>query len=88
MVWDDANPTIYISEVDTLPYIGTINEVLGVLNISNVRYMAKAWDMDVKWLRDTLIMEEWIDQIYWPSTKGIKSTYFIDNARRWLNLVS
>lgn len=87
MHWKDPNPTIRIRGVD-VPVAQTINEVLGRPHVSNVSYKAKLEEMDMRWLRDTLIVEEFRDQVYWPNTEGITITYFTVDARRWLNLVS
>lgn len=41
MLWDKPKPIICIGRVDVLMDIGTINEELVVLNVSNSRYMIK-----------------------------------------------
>lgn len=60
-----------------------VNEVLGVPNIPNDSYEAKLKDIYMKWLRDSLVNEEYKSKIYCPTTKGLTSAY----ARRWLTLV-
>lgn len=42
--------------------------------------------MDIKWLQDTPLPEDFRKQAYWRTTKGIISTYFSIDAQRWLNL--
>lgn len=42
----------------------------------------------MKWLRDTLINEEFRSQIYWSTTEGITNLYFTIDARRWMTLVA
>lgn len=53
--WDDPHPTICIQEVHVPVYVAIINKVLGVPNISNVDFEANYMEMDLRWLRDTLV---------------------------------
>lgn len=56
VLWDDPYLTTYIQEVNNIMDPNTINAPLGVSNVSTATYKAKAREMDMKWLRDTLIM--------------------------------
>lgn len=88
VLWEDTNPTIHTQGVD-VPMSATIfNEVLGLLNISNVGYMSKDWDIDMRWLRDMLVVKANKDKVYWSSTEEVRSTFFTIDAWKWLNLVN
>lgn len=88
MCWEDPNPTIYICEVEFLVDVETINDVLGVSEVSNVEFNSQLRGMDWQWLRDTLFKEEFRGQVYWPTTEGITRLYFSIDDRRWLTLVA
>uniref|UniRef100_M1DUM8 Uncharacterized protein n=1 Tax=Solanum tuberosum TaxID=4113 RepID=M1DUM8_SOLTU len=47
-----------------------INEALEVLEISNVDYEAKLREIDLEWLRDTLVEPASRDRVYWPTAEG------------------
>lgn len=64
-----------------------VNEVVGVSNIPIDAYEAKLREMDMRWLRDTLIDEEYRVKVFWPTIEGITSAYFYMEAWRWLALV-
>ncbi|KAF3678423.1 hypothetical protein FXO38_03251 [Capsicum annuum] len=65
-----------------------INEVLQVPHVSDAHYIAKAQEIDMAWLRVTVVLKEFSEQVYWPSTEGVTNTHFLTDARRWLNLVT
>lgn len=52
MDWDVPILTIYINRVDFPMDVQTINEVLRVLYVSNVGYLSKSWEMDIRWCCD------------------------------------
>uniref|UniRef100_M1DI51 Putative plant transposon protein domain-containing protein n=1 Tax=Solanum tuberosum TaxID=4113 RepID=M1DI51_SOLTU len=53
--WDDPHPSIRIRGVDIPLNSTTINKVLEVPEVSNREYEAKLREMDLDWLRDTLM---------------------------------
>ncbi|KAH0716621.1 hypothetical protein KY285_012652 [Solanum tuberosum] len=53
--WDDLHPSICIRGVDILLSTQFINEVLEVLDVSNVEYETKLREMDLGWLWDTMV---------------------------------
>uniref|UniRef100_M1DZK9 Putative plant transposon protein domain-containing protein n=1 Tax=Solanum tuberosum TaxID=4113 RepID=M1DZK9_SOLTU len=60
--WDDPHPTISIQGVNIPLNATVINEVLEVLEVPNMAYEAKLREMDLGWLRDTLIEPAHRDQ--------------------------
>lgn len=70
---DDPNPIICIRGVDASINAATTYKLLGVPNVSNTMYIDKAWEMDIWWLRDTLIMDGNKNHIYWPINEGLRS---------------
>lgn len=66
----------------------TINEVLGVLEVSNTEFDATMMRMDLGWLRDAVVDKEFHNHVYWATTDGITNLYFFTDARRWLTLVA
>lgn len=66
----------------------TINELVGVQNNSNPQYKDNEQKIDMIWLWDTLIIEDERDHIYWFTTEGNRSTYFINDDKGLLKLVS
>ncbi|KAH0719091.1 hypothetical protein KY285_015122 [Solanum tuberosum] len=86
--WDDPHPTICIRGVN-IPLNATgINKVLEVPEASNAEYKSKLREMDLGWLRDTLVEPARRDGVYWPTTEGIPSTDWSPDAKRWLHLVT
>ncbi|KAH0689239.1 hypothetical protein KY289_016597 [Solanum tuberosum] len=85
--WDDPHPITRIWGVDILFNATTINEVLEVPEISNAKYEAKLREMDLGWLRDSLIEPVCLDHVYLATAKGITSTDWSPDAKRWLHLV-
>lgn len=59
---DNPIPTIRIPGMDILMDILTINKVLGVPHISNTEFISRFQEKDIKWLRDTLVLEEFREQ--------------------------
>ncbi|KAM3270108.1 hypothetical protein P3S67_030014 [Capsicum chacoense] len=86
--WDDPHPTICIREVHVPVDVANINMVLGVPNISNADFEAKYKEMDLQWLRDTLIAKADWGKVYWTRKEGIHSTHFSAEARMWLHLAT
>lgn len=60
-----------------------MNEILGVLDVPNDEYEAKLKDMNMRWLRDLLVDEEYRGKIYCPAL----GAYFFAEAWRLLALV-
>jgi len=65
-----------------------INESLEVSEVSNAEYEAYLREMDLEWLRDTLVEPARRDQVYWDTAEGITSTDWSPDAKRWLDLVT
>uniref|UniRef100_M1DFG3 Putative plant transposon protein domain-containing protein n=1 Tax=Solanum tuberosum TaxID=4113 RepID=M1DFG3_SOLTU len=85
--WDDSHPVIRITGVDIPLNATAINEALEVQEVPNHEYEARLREMDVEWLRDTLVQPTRWDQVYWAITEGITSTDWSPDAKRWLHLV-
>uniref|UniRef100_M1DTD4 Uncharacterized protein n=1 Tax=Solanum tuberosum TaxID=4113 RepID=M1DTD4_SOLTU len=64
----------------------TINEVLEVPDVSNADYEAKLREIDLGWLRDTLVEPTLRDRVYWPTTEGITSADWSLYAKRGATL--
>uniref|UniRef100_M1DAW6 Putative plant transposon protein domain-containing protein n=1 Tax=Solanum tuberosum TaxID=4113 RepID=M1DAW6_SOLTU len=86
--WDDPHPSIRIPGVDIPMNATTINKVLEVPKVSNAEYEAKPRDMDMGWLRDTLVEPVRWDRVYWSIAEGITSANWSPDAKRWLHLVT
>ncbi|KAH0722485.1 hypothetical protein KY290_005135 [Solanum tuberosum] len=86
--WDDSYPVIRIRGVDIPLNATAINEALEVSEISNAKYEAKLREMDLEWLRYTLVEHARWDQVYWATAEGITSTDWSSDAKRWLYLVT
>uniref|UniRef100_M1D8X6 Putative plant transposon protein domain-containing protein n=1 Tax=Solanum tuberosum TaxID=4113 RepID=M1D8X6_SOLTU len=86
--WDDSYPVIRIRGVDIPLNATAINEALEVSEISNAKYEAKLREMDLEWLRYTLVEPARWDQVYWATAEGITSTDWSSDAKRWLHLVT
>uniref|UniRef100_M1DFR9 Putative plant transposon protein domain-containing protein n=1 Tax=Solanum tuberosum TaxID=4113 RepID=M1DFR9_SOLTU len=86
--WDDPRPIIRIRGVDIPLNASYINEVLKVPVVPNTEYKVKLRDMDLGWLKDTLIKSVHRDRVYWPTMKGIISANWSPDAERWLHLVT
>ncbi|KAH0689204.1 hypothetical protein KY289_016562 [Solanum tuberosum] len=84
--WDDPHPIIRIWGVNIPLHTTTINEALEVPDVSNAKYEAKISEMDLGWLRNTLVEPAHRDRVYWPTTEGNISTDWLSNAKRWLHL--
>lgn len=63
MRWDYPHPIIRILEVDIPSNVTFINEVLEVSKVSNAEYEAKLREIDLEWLRDTLVEPAHRDQV-------------------------
>ncbi|KAH0698473.1 hypothetical protein KY284_012688 [Solanum tuberosum] len=53
--WDDFYPAIRVRGFDIPLNATTINEVLNLPDVPNVEFEAKIRQMDLEWLRDTLV---------------------------------
>lgn len=62
--------------------------MLELPEVSNVEYDARRREIDLTWLRDTLLEEEFLVQDYWSTIEGITSLYFSADSKRWLTLVA
>uniref|UniRef100_M1DLX9 Putative plant transposon protein domain-containing protein n=1 Tax=Solanum tuberosum TaxID=4113 RepID=M1DLX9_SOLTU len=60
--WNDSHPIIRIRGVDIPLNATTINKALEVLEVLNAEYEAKLKEMDLAWLRDTLVRPAHRDQ--------------------------
>ncbi|KAH0761261.1 hypothetical protein KY290_017334 [Solanum tuberosum] len=88
VLWDDPHPIIRIQGVNIPLNARMISEALEVQDVSNVEYEAKISEMDLGWLRNTLVdLAHW-DIVYWPTTEGIISVDWSSNTKRWLHLVN
>uniref|UniRef100_M1DCS3 Putative plant transposon protein domain-containing protein n=1 Tax=Solanum tuberosum TaxID=4113 RepID=M1DCS3_SOLTU len=85
--WEYPSPIIRIRGVDISLNATTLNEVLELPEVSNAEYEAKLREMDLEWLRDTLVEPTRRDKVYWPSAEGINSADWSPDAKRWLHLV-
>ncbi|KAH0778465.1 hypothetical protein KY290_004892 [Solanum tuberosum] len=83
--WMDPYPVIRIRGVDIPLNATAINEVL---EVPNLEYEAKLSEMDLEWLRDTLMEPTRRDKVYWDTSEGITSAEWSPDAKRWLHLVS
>uniref|UniRef100_M1DHE2 Putative plant transposon protein domain-containing protein n=1 Tax=Solanum tuberosum TaxID=4113 RepID=M1DHE2_SOLTU len=86
--WDDSQPVIRIRGVEIPLNATAINEALEVSEVSNVEYEAKLREIDLEWLRDTLVEPANRDRVYWATSEGITSTDWSPDAKRWLHLVT
>uniref|UniRef100_M1DPX3 Putative plant transposon protein domain-containing protein n=1 Tax=Solanum tuberosum TaxID=4113 RepID=M1DPX3_SOLTU len=86
--WEDSYPVICFWGVNIPLNATAINEVLELPEVSNAEFEAKLWEMDLGWLRDTLIDPSKRDQVYWATSEGITSTNLSPDAKRWLHLVT
>ncbi|KAH0687963.1 hypothetical protein KY290_016988 [Solanum tuberosum] len=86
--WDDPHPILYIREVHIPLNATAINEVLELPEVSSEEYEAKTREMDLGWLRDTLVEPTKWDQVYWPTTEGLTSTDWSPDAKMCLHLVT
>lgn len=64
-----------------------IDEVMRVLEVPNDAYEARLKGMDMGWLQNSLVSEEYRGEVYWPTIEGITSQYFSPDTLRWLALV-
>uniref|UniRef100_M1DRL2 Putative plant transposon protein domain-containing protein n=1 Tax=Solanum tuberosum TaxID=4113 RepID=M1DRL2_SOLTU len=75
--WDDSHPIIHIKGVDIPLNVTAINEMLEVSEVSNAEYKAKLREIDLEWLRDTLIEPARQDQedspVGKPHRRGLSS---------------
>jgi len=62
--WDDPHPSIRIRGVDIPLNATAINEVP---EVSNAEYEANLREMDLGWLRDTLVEPACRDRVYCPT---------------------
>uniref|UniRef100_M1DZD2 Putative plant transposon protein domain-containing protein n=1 Tax=Solanum tuberosum TaxID=4113 RepID=M1DZD2_SOLTU len=65
-----------------------INEALEFTEVSNAEYEAKLREIDLGWLRDTLIEPAHWGQVYWVTVEGITSSDWSADIKRWLHLVT
>ncbi|KAH0722441.1 hypothetical protein KY290_005095 [Solanum tuberosum] len=86
--YDDSYLVIHVRGVDIPLNATAINEVLDFPDVSNAEFEAKLREMELKWLRDTLVEPVCRDQVYWATAEGITSTDWSPDAKRWLNLVT
>ncbi|KAH0722522.1 hypothetical protein KY290_005171 [Solanum tuberosum] len=86
--WDDPHPIIRFRGVDVPLNATAINEVLELPEVSNAEYEAKLREMDLGWLRDTLVEPARRDKVYWPTVEVITSAEWSPDANRWLHLVT
>uniref|UniRef100_M1DN20 Putative plant transposon protein domain-containing protein n=1 Tax=Solanum tuberosum TaxID=4113 RepID=M1DN20_SOLTU len=85
----EAPPNAHFTWGVYIPLNATaINEALKLPKVLNVEYEAKLWEMDLGWLRNTLIKPVRRDQVYWSTTDGITSSDWSPDAKRWLHLVT
>ncbi|KAH0685721.1 hypothetical protein KY290_017249 [Solanum tuberosum] len=85
---DDPHPVIRIRGVDIPLNATTFNEALVVPEVLNHKYEARIREMDLEWLRDTLVEPTRQDQVYWATVEGITITDWSPNSKRWLHLVT
>ncbi|KAH0716987.1 hypothetical protein KY285_013018 [Solanum tuberosum] len=85
---DDPHPIICIWVVDIPLNATTLNKALEVSEVSNVEYEAKLREMNLEWLRDTLVEPTHLDRVYWATVEGITSTDWLPDAKCWLHLVT
>uniref|UniRef100_M1DDM1 Putative plant transposon protein domain-containing protein n=1 Tax=Solanum tuberosum TaxID=4113 RepID=M1DDM1_SOLTU len=71
--WDDPHPIICIQGVDIPLNATALNEALELPEASNAEYEAKLREMDLGWLRDTLVELAHRDRVYWPTGEDITS---------------
>ncbi|KAH0685798.1 hypothetical protein KY284_016351 [Solanum tuberosum] len=69
LCWDDPHPIICIWGVNIALNAITIKEALEVPDVSNAEYEAKISEMDLRWLRNTLVEPAHRDRIDWPTIK-------------------
>uniref|UniRef100_M1DES4 Putative plant transposon protein domain-containing protein n=1 Tax=Solanum tuberosum TaxID=4113 RepID=M1DES4_SOLTU len=86
--WDDSYPVIRFRGVDIPLNATAINEILDFPDVSNAKFEAKLREMDLEWLRDTLVEPAHRDQIYWATAEGSTSTDWSPDTKRWLHLVT
>ncbi|KAH0685668.1 hypothetical protein KY290_017188 [Solanum tuberosum] len=86
--WDNPHPTIHIWGVDIPLNASYINNVLEVPEVSNIEYETKLREMNLGWLKHTLIELAHRDRLYWATTEGITCANRSPDAKRWLHLVS
>uniref|UniRef100_M1D8B9 Putative plant transposon protein domain-containing protein n=1 Tax=Solanum tuberosum TaxID=4113 RepID=M1D8B9_SOLTU len=86
--WDDPHPTIRIRGVNIPLNAPSIYDVLEVPEVRNTVYEAKLREMDLGWLRGTLLEPTHWDMIYWATTEDITSTDWSSDSKRWLHLVT
>lgn len=77
IIWDDPNPTIYIHGVDVPVDAAIINEVLRVLVVFICSGSGIRWYQRMTGISSSGRV-----------LRGLENTYFIADARRWLNPVT
>uniref|UniRef100_M1DMY5 Putative plant transposon protein domain-containing protein n=1 Tax=Solanum tuberosum TaxID=4113 RepID=M1DMY5_SOLTU len=88
MQWDNPHPVIRIRGVDISLNATAINEALEVPEVPNYEYETRLREIDLEWLRDTLVEPTRWDQVHWATAEGITSTNWSPDAKRWLHLVT
>uniref|UniRef100_M1DK41 Putative plant transposon protein domain-containing protein n=1 Tax=Solanum tuberosum TaxID=4113 RepID=M1DK41_SOLTU len=74
--------------VDITQNATAINEVLELSIVPNAKFEAKLREMDLEWLRDTLVERTCWDQVYWATAEGITSMDCSPDAKRLLHLLT
>lgn len=86
--WGNPHPVIRIKGVNIPLYSTAINEVVDVSKFPNHIFEYHLRDMDLEWLRETLVEPTRWDQAYRATSVGITSIEWSPNANRWLHLVT
>ncbi|KAH0699046.1 hypothetical protein KY284_013261 [Solanum tuberosum] len=86
--WDDFHPIFRIWRVDIPLNATIINEALEFPEVPNAEYEAKLREIELGWLRDTMIEPARRDQVYWATAEGITNSNWSPDAKRWLHFVT
>ncbi|KAK6773687.1 hypothetical protein RDI58_028925 [Solanum bulbocastanum] len=86
---EEKEPAFYARLGVGIPLNGTtIKEVLEVSEVPNHAYEDQRSEMDLEWLRDTLVEPTCWDHVYWATAEGITSMDWSPDAKKWLHWVT
>ncbi|XP_049406251.1 trans-resveratrol di-O-methyltransferase-like [Solanum stenotomum] len=79
---DNSHLIIRIRRVDIPLNATAMNESLEVSEVPNHEYEVKLRDMDLEWLRDTLVEPTRWDRVHWAIVEGITSSDWLPDTKR------